>query len=189
MAVMAAGLLLAPLPVFAESDAGEGGSEAASGGGYAHDDDYYSSDDFSYSSLYSSSSEAGAGEEAAAGDAAEGAADAASSVAGSEAAGSGPPAVGAGAEAEAEASKGPGGLERAGEVALDVAILRPFGAVATVAGLGFFAVSAPFLAATGDLDLVGEFPFVKSTDGLALAQDVFVVERAKYAFDRPLGQF
>jgi hypothetical protein len=69
---------------------------------------------------------------------------------------------------------GENAFARAGEVTMDVLLLRPFGAVATVAGFGFYVASAPFLVLSGDLDT---------------ARDVFVTERARYAFDRPLGQF
>lgn len=63
---------------------------------------------------------------------------------------------------------------RAGEITLDALLMRPLGAVATVAGFGFYVAASPFLVVSGDLDS---------------ARDAFVVERARYTFDRPLGRF
>jgi hypothetical protein len=63
---------------------------------------------------------------------------------------------------------------RAGEITLDALLMRPLGALATVAGFGFYVAASPFLVVSGDLDS---------------ARDAFVVERARYTFDRPLGRF
>jgi len=57
---------------------------------------------------------------------------------------------------------------------MDAVILRPFGAVATGVGCGFLAAAAPFLVFSNDYDT---------------ASDVFVGERYRYTFERPLGSF
>ena len=56
----------------------------------------------------------------------------------------------------------------------DIALARPVGAVATVAGLAIFVVSAPFSALGGN-----------SQD----AWDSLVASPADYTFKRPLGHF
>lgn len=57
---------------------------------------------------------------------------------------------------------------------LDVLVLRPLAALATVAGLPMFVASVPFVAASGEL---------------LTSWDVFVLAPADYAFRRPLGDF
>lgn len=59
-------------------------------------------------------------------------------------------------------------------MAADIALARPFGAVATVAGLAVFVVSAPFSALGGNSQE---------------AWNSLVVLPAEYTFDRPLGHF
>ena len=81
----------------------------------------------------------------------------------------------AGAEPADEDGRGfAGGAARVGEVTMDLLVLRPVGACATVIGSGFLAVSSPFLLGSWDY---------------STAYDVFVADRARYTFDRPLGQF
>lgn len=95
---------------------------------------------------------------------------------GDEAEESAPAAVASGNTAVADA--GPTSpserFSRAGEVAMDVALLRPLNALASVAGFGFFVAASPLLVLSGDLDT---------------ARNVLVVEPARYAFDRPVGRF
>lgn len=62
---------------------------------------------------------------------------------------------------------------RAGEITMDLLILRPFGAAATGVGCGFLLAGSPFLIVSDDYDT---------------ARDVFVDERARYTFKRPLGR-
>jgi hypothetical protein len=61
-----------------------------------------------------------------------------------------------------------------GAATLDVVILRPLGALATVAGFGFFAVSSPIAAAS---------------QRIGLTWDTLVMAPADYTFRRPLGEF
>jgi hypothetical protein len=61
-----------------------------------------------------------------------------------------------------------------GEVAFDVVILRPLGAVATAAGLAFFTAS---------------MPLVLVSDEFGTTWDVFVGGPADYTFARPIGEF
>ncbi len=56
----------------------------------------------------------------------------------------------------------------------DIALARPVGAVATVVGLAFFVVSAPFSALGGNTHE---------------AWETLVVSPAAYTFKRPLGHF
>jgi hypothetical protein len=58
--------------------------------------------------------------------------------------------------------------------ALDILVLRPLAAAATVAGLPMFVASVPFVAASGEL---------------LTSWDVFVLAPADYTFRRPLGDF
>lgn len=62
----------------------------------------------------------------------------------------------------------------AGAVALDVLVLRPLGAAATVGGFGCFLITAPMMAPSGEH---------------MTAWDVFVLGPADYTFQRPLGDF
>ena len=57
---------------------------------------------------------------------------------------------------------------------LDILVLRPLAAAATVAGLPMFIASVPFVAASGEL---------------LTSWDVFVLAPAEYTFRRPLGDF
>ena len=61
-----------------------------------------------------------------------------------------------------------------GAKTMDAMLLRPLGAVSTLAGLPFFLVSAPMLAPTG---AVGD------------SWDLFVQTSADYTFKRALGEF
>jgi hypothetical protein len=73
---------------------------------------------------------------------------------------------GAGAEENA--------FERSGEVAMDVLVLRPFGALSTLVGGAFLMVATPLLVPGGEYEE---------------AREMFFSERARYTFDRPLGRF
>ncbi len=77
-----------------------------------------------------------------------------------------------GAEAEAEQS----GVtpEEIGAKLLDAVVLRPLGAVATVAGFGFFVASLPIVAPTREI---------------GWTWDIFVLAPAEYTFVRPIGEF
>jgi hypothetical protein len=57
---------------------------------------------------------------------------------------------------------------------LDILVLRPLAAAATLAGLPMFVASVPFVAASGEL---------------LTSWDVFVLAPADYTFRRPLGDF
>ena len=61
-----------------------------------------------------------------------------------------------------------------GAATLDVLVLRPIGFIASACGLGFFAVSAPFVAPSRDF---------------ATSWEIFVEGPAEYTFERPLGEF
>ena len=61
-----------------------------------------------------------------------------------------------------------------GVMTVDIALVRPLGAVATVAGLAVFVVSSPFSALGGNIKE---------------AWDSLVVSPAEFTFRRPLGQF
>jgi len=61
-----------------------------------------------------------------------------------------------------------------GDKTFDVLVLRPLNAAAVLVGAGFFAISAPLVAPSGEL---------------ATAFDVFVYAPYEYAFERPLGDF
>ena len=65
---------------------------------------------------------------------------------------------------------------RAGEVTVDAVVLRPLGVVATGIGAGFWLSTTPFMIFSGD-------------DEFKTAGDVFVGERYRDTFERPLGQF
>ena len=60
----------------------------------------------------------------------------------------------------------------AGIKVVDAVVVRPLGAVATVAGLAFFVISAPLVAPSGNLPV---------------AWEVFFLGPAEYTFRRPLG--
>jgi hypothetical protein len=64
--------------------------------------------------------------------------------------------------------------EETGAKALDAVILRPLGAMATVAGFGFFAVSSPLAAAS---------------QRIGLSWEILVLAPVEYTFERPLGEF
>ena len=59
-----------------------------------------------------------------------------------------------------------------GDGGLDAVIVRPLGAVATVTGLAFFAISAPLVAPSGNIPV---------------AWEVFFLGPYEYTFVRPLG--
>jgi hypothetical protein len=61
-----------------------------------------------------------------------------------------------------------------GAKTLDVALLRPLGAAATVAGFAFFLVSSPLSAASLRI---------------GTSWDTFVLAPVDYTFERPLGDF
>lgn len=61
-----------------------------------------------------------------------------------------------------------------GVMTVDIALVRPLGAVATVAGLAVFVVSSPFSALGGNIQE---------------AWDSLVVSPADFTFQRPLGHF
>jgi len=67
-----------------------------------------------------------------------------------------------------------GGQTEPGLMTADIALARPAGAVATVAGLAIFVVSSPFSALAGN-----------SKE----AWESLVVSPADYTFKRPLGHF
>jgi hypothetical protein len=69
-----------------------------------------------------------------------------------------------------------GGLawQEIGAKTLDVIVLRPLGAIATVAGFGFFAVSSPLAAAS---------------QSIGASWDTLVLAPVDYTFQRPLGDF
>ncbi len=76
--------------------------------------------------------------------------------------------------AEAEAAQAGVTPEEIGAKVLDVVVLRPLGAVATVAGFGFFVASLPIVAPTREI---------------GWTWDVFVLAPAEYTFVRPVGEF
>jgi hypothetical protein len=71
------------------------------------------------------------------------------------------------AEAETESAWSSVGIK-----VFDVAVVRPLGAVATVTGLAFFAISAPLVAPSGNIPV---------------AWEVFFLGPYEYTFVRPLG--
>ena len=60
----------------------------------------------------------------------------------------------------------------AGAMAADTIVIRPFGALATIAGFGLFVISSPFSAMGGNIDK---------------AFDSMVKKPAEFTFARPLG--
>ena len=70
----------------------------------------------------------------------------------------------------------PSFASRAGEVAMDVIVLRPLGAVATAVGAGFWVSATPFMVFSPD-------------EEFAAAGEAFVGERYRETFERPIGQF
>jgi hypothetical protein len=70
-------------------------------------------------------------------------------------------------EAETESA-----WSRVGIKVLDAAVVRPLGAIATVTGLAFFAISVPLVAPSGNIPT---------------AWEVFFLGPAEYTFRRPLG--
>ena len=65
-------------------------------------------------------------------------------------------------------------LQKIGAATLDVVVLRPLGAVATVAGFAYFLVSSPITAAS---------------QRIGTSWDTLVLAPADYTFQRPLGDF
>lgn len=63
---------------------------------------------------------------------------------------------------------------KAEKMAIDVAIIRPLGIVASVAGCAIYLVSLPFSIPGGNADKVWE---------------TTVIEPVKFTFDRPVGEF
>jgi hypothetical protein len=81
------------------------------------------------------------------------------------------------AEAEAESDldaddETESAVSEIGIKVLDAAIVRPLGAIATVTGLAFFAISAPLVAPSGNIPV---------------AWEVFFLGPYEYTFVRPLG--
>jgi hypothetical protein len=68
-----------------------------------------------------------------------------------------------------------------GAAALDVAVLRPLGAIASVTGFAFFLASTPLVAPSGRIGTIG--------DRIGTTWDVFVLGPVEYTFQRPLGDF
>ena len=80
-----------------------------------------------------------------------------------------------GTEAESELEAGEeteSAVSEIGIKVLDAAVVRPLGAVATVTGLVFFAISAPLVAPSGNIPV---------------AWEVFFLGPYEYTFVRPLG--
>jgi hypothetical protein len=65
-------------------------------------------------------------------------------------------------------------FEEVGAMTLDLLVLRPLGAAATVGGCGVFLITAPLVAASW---------------GVGAAWDTFVLAPGEYTFQRPLGEF
>jgi hypothetical protein len=63
--------------------------------------------------------------------------------------------------------------EEMGVKAVDAAVVRPLGAVATLVGAAFFVISVPLVAASG---------------GIRESWDLFVMGPVDYTFVRPLGE-
>lgn len=68
-----------------------------------------------------------------------------------------------------------------GAATLDVALLRPLGAIASVTGFAFFLASTPLVAPSGRIGTLG--------DRIGTCWDVFVLGPVDYTFVRPLGDF
>jgi len=64
--------------------------------------------------------------------------------------------------------------DEVGAKAMDAVVLRPLGAAASVGGFVFFLISAPLVAASGEI---------------GTTWDIFVLAPADYTFQRPLGTF
>jgi len=77
-------------------------------------------------------------------------------------------------EAAGEQMQGGVAWQEIGAKTLDVIVLRPLGAIATVAGFGFFAVSSPIAAAS---------------QRIGASWDTLVLAPVDYTFQRPLGDF
>jgi hypothetical protein len=88
--------------------------------------------------------------------------------------GSADPAVGAEPVVAAAERGAPSDRTEIPAAVLDILVLRPLAAAATVAGLPMFIASVPFVAASGEL---------------LTSWDVFVLAPADYTFRRPLGDF
>jgi len=85
------------------------------------------------------------------------------------------PALGAEQEAvEPDTAQAGVAWQEVGAGTLDVVVLRPLGAMATVAGFGFFVISSPIAAAS---------------QRIGLSWDTLVLAPAEYTFQRPLGDF
>lgn len=83
--------------------------------------------------------------------------------------------LGAAAEPEEEAAP-PEPARRAGvgSQIFDVLVLRPLGALATLGGAVFFAISVPLVAPSKNVDVT---------------RDIFLLGPFDYTFERPLGEF
>lgn len=77
-------------------------------------------------------------------------------------------------EVEPEAAQAGVAWQDIGAKTLDVVVLRPLAAVATVTGFGFFLVASPIAAAS---------------QRIGASWDAFVLAPAEYTFQRPLGDF
>jgi hypothetical protein len=85
------------------------------------------------------------------------------------------------AEAPGDEAPDPGVAEQedtdwseVGAKALDLVVLRPLGALATLSGFAFFAISLPLVAPGGEI---------------GTSWDTFVMAPVDYTFVRPLGEF
>ena len=61
-----------------------------------------------------------------------------------------------------------------GDKVFDAAVLRPFGAATSLAGVGVFALAVPF---------------AWYSEGIGQLWDILVMEPVDYTFERPLGDF
>ena len=68
-----------------------------------------------------------------------------------------------------------------GAATLDIAVLRPLGAIASATGFAFFLASTPLVAPSGRIGTIG--------DRIGTTWDVFVLAPVDYTFQRPLGDF
>jgi hypothetical protein len=89
-----------------------------------------------------------------------------------EEAGAPAPAAEPDAEVEPAEEETESAISEFGIKAFDAVIVRPLGAVATVTGLAFFAISAPLVAPSGNIPV---------------AWEVFFLGPYEYTFVRPLG--
>lgn len=189
LAIATAGLLLLPGPVFAQaatgaSQSGDPAEQSGKSGELGREEPgsagrgYVDIDAFVEQLEAEGDSDVPTGSDAAseAGDPYDFGDDDAYGYTDDEAEASAPAAVASGDTAVADSGRSATAdrFSRAGEVTMDVALLRPLNALASVAGFGFFVAASPLLVLSGDLDT---------------ARNVLVVEPARYAFDRPVGRF